>query len=466
MDPNTYYLRTFGCQMNDHDSEHIAGLLEGMGLRRRARPDEAEVLVFNTCSIREKADRRLAAHLREAGHLKEDGPRLIVVAGCLAQSRKEGLVEDFPFVDVLVGPQSLHELPRLISERRATGRWTGAFHDETTHFSAELPRADIAGPTAWVQIMAGCSNYCTYCIVPYVRGPEASRPPLEIVREIEGLVTAGLREVTLLGQNVNAYGLEPGFSYGVTFPDLLELICEVEGIQRVRFLTSHPKDFSDRLIEVIAAPNQVCEQVHLPVQSGSDRVLAAMGRHYDRRTYLDLVARLRAAVPEVSLTTDIIVGFPGETEAEFEDTLSLVEEIRFDGAFTFIFSPRPGTAAARLPDRVPRDVAEQRLQRLVDLVQRVARERNQAWVGRTVEVLVERPSRQSPGEVMGRTRGYKPVNFVSKAPPGALVQVELLDATSTSFKGREIAGAGALGPAVSCPTPAGRRLEAAAQGRG
>jgi tRNA-2-methylthio-N6-dimethylallyladenosine synthase len=439
MVPGTYYLRTFGCQMNDHDAERIAGMLEEAGLSPRDSPEEAELLVFNTCSIREKADRRLASHLQEAARFKRRDPeRLIVVAGCLAQSRKEAFVKDFPFVDVLVGPQSLHELPRLIEERKRKGQWVGAFQEETTRWSADLPRTRISGPTAWVQIMAGCSNYCTYCIVPHVRGPEASRPAADVVAEVARLVEAGVKEVTLLGQNVNAYGLEAGFADQVDFPLLLERVCEVKGLERVRFLTSHPKDFSDRLIKVVAAANQVCEHIHLPVQSGNDRVLAAMARGYTRRTYLDLVRRLRAAVPDLSLTTDLIVGFPGETEAEFEDTLSLVDECQFDGAFTFVYSPRPGTAAAALPGRVPPAVTERRMRRLVDLVQSVSRKRNQALLGRTVEVMVERPSRHSAGEVMGRTRGHKPVNFQSDAAPGTLVWVELTEATSTSFRGREV----------------------------
>lgn len=439
MQSGTYYLRSFGCQMNDHDAERIAGMLEEAGLSRREAPEEAEVLAYNTCSIREKADTRLAGHLGDAARLKRERPeRLVVVAGCLAQSRREAFLEDFPFVDVLVGPQSLHELPALLEERRRTDRWAGAFQERTTRWSAQLPRARVAGPRAWVQIVAGCSNYCTYCIVPHVRGPEASRPANEISAEIEDLAAQGVREVTLLGQNVNAYGLELSFSGEERFADLLEMACAVEGIERVRFMTSHPKDFSDRLVEVIAAPNQVCEHVHLPVQSGSDRILEAMARRYDRRGYLELVELLRGVVPGLILTTDLIVGFPGETEADFEDTLSLVKSCRFDGAFTFVYSPRPGTAAARLPGRVPAAVAEERMARLVDLVQRLGREPNEAQIGRTVEVMVERASRHSPGEVMGRTRGHKPVNFRSDAAPGSLVMVELTEATSTSFRGREV----------------------------
>jgi tRNA-2-methylthio-N6-dimethylallyladenosine synthase len=436
--PQTYYLRSFGCQMNEHDSERIAGLLEEMGLDRVPSPEQADLLVYNTCSIREKADTRLAGHLGTATRLKKERPsRLVAVAGCLAQSRRREFLDEFPCVDVLVGPQSLHELPALLEERLNGGVAVGAFAESTTRWSADLPRTRVDGPAAWVQIVAGCSNYCTYCIVPSVRGPEASRPATDVIAEMERLVAAGAREVTLLGQNVNAYGKEPGFTGVEDFAGLLRRACDVPGLERIRFMTSHPKDMSDALVEVIAAPNQVCEHVHLPVQSGSDRMLAAMNRRYDRRGYLGLVSRLRRAVPDVALTTDLIVGFPGETEDDFLETLSLVEECRFDGAFTFVYSPRRGTAAAALAGRLPAGVAEERMARLVDVVQRLGRERNQAMVGRTVEVMVERASRHAAGEVMGRTRGHKPVNFASTGAPGELIRVVLVEATSTSLRGRQ-----------------------------
>jgi tRNA-2-methylthio-N6-dimethylallyladenosine synthase len=290
-----------------------------------------------------------------------------------------------------------------------------------------------------VQITAGCSNYCTYCIVPYVRGPEASRPAEKILAEVAGLVAGGARQITFLGQNVNAYGKEPGFAGQGSFADLLRDACGVRGVERIRFMTSHPKDMSAELIGLLAGENQVCEHLHLPVQSGSDRILAAMRRGYHRGEYLDLVGRLRAAVPGLALTTDLIVGFPGETEADFLDTLSLVEESRFDAAFTFVYSPRRQTEAALLPGRVGAEVAQDRMTRLVDLVQRVGREHNEMMLGTVVEVMVERVSRNSGGEVMGRTRGHKPVNFASTALPGAFAQVQLLEATSTSFRGREVA---------------------------
>jgi tRNA-2-methylthio-N6-dimethylallyladenosine synthase len=438
MQPGTYYLRSFGCQMNDHDSERIAGLLEEMGLSRRESPEEAGLLVYNTCSIREKADTRLAGHLGTADRLKkEDTGRLVVVTGCLAQSRRKEFLSDFPFVDVLVGPQSLHELPSLIERRRSEGAPMGAFQDRTTRWSADLPRSRQAGPSAWIQITAGCSNYCSYCIVPYVRGPEASRPAGEILAEVQSLAAAGVREFTFLGQNVNAYGKEPGFGGRERLVDILERSCAIPGVERVRFMTSHPKDVSEDLISLMSRPNQVCEHLHLPVQSGSDDILAAMRRGYGRSLYLELVRRLRAAVPNLVLTTDLIVGFPGETEADFVDTLSLVEECRFDSAFTFVYSPRRQTKAALLPGRLEAEVAQERMERLVSLVQRLGREQNEAMVGMTVGVMVERVSRQASGEVMGRTRGHKPVNFSSSAEPGSLVNVELLAATSTSFRGRE-----------------------------
>jgi tRNA-2-methylthio-N6-dimethylallyladenosine synthase len=439
MRPRSYYLRSFGCQMNEHDSERIAGLLEEMGLAAAVAPEDADLLVYNTCSIREKADTRLAGHLGTASRLKKEKPsRLVVVAGCLAQSRRAEFFADFPFVDILVGPQSLHELPALVEQRLADGVGVGAYAETTTRWSAELPRVRVSGPCAWAQIVAGCSNYCTYCIVPSVRGPEASRPAADIIAEVESLAGSGVREITLLGQNVNAYGREAGFAGTETFADLLRAACGVGGIERVRFMTSHPKDMSADLIDVIAAPNQVCEHVHLPVQSGSDRILAAMNRRYDRAAYVDLVGRLRRSVPDLTLTTDLIVGFPGETEEDFRQTLSLVQECCFDGAFTFIFSPRRGTAAAALPGRLQAGAAEERMTRLVEVVQRLGRERNQAMTGRTVEVMVERASKHAAGEVMGRTRGHKPVNFASTAAPGDLLLVELLEATSTSFRGREV----------------------------
>ena len=430
--------------MNDHDAERIAGLLEEMGLTRSSAPEIAELLVFNTCSIREKADTRLSGHLGTAARLKKSGvAKTVVVAGCLAQSRGDGFRDDFPFVDVLVGPQNLHELPDLLERHFASGELLGAYQEFTTHFSAELPSARASCPTAWVQIVAGCSNFCSYCIVPYVRGPEASRLAPDILAEISSLSSSGVRQVTLLGQNVNSYGQEEGFAGRETFPALLKAVSAVEGIERVRFMTSHPKDMSTQLIEVMASVPEVCEHLHLPVQSGSDRILKAMKRGYDRKAYVELVKQLRVQVPDITLTTDLIVGFPGESEADFADTLSLLEECAFDGAYTFIYSPRRQTEAANLPHQVPPEVAKERMRILVELVQSLARSRNEALLGQVVEAMVERVSCNGDGqniwEIMGRTRGNKPVHFSSAtARLGDFVLVELQVATSTSFKGREV----------------------------
>jgi tRNA-2-methylthio-N6-dimethylallyladenosine synthase len=438
--PPTFYLRSFGCQMNDHDAERIAGMLAELGMRRVDAPDEAYVLVYNTCSIREKADNRLAGHLGGAKRLKAAEPRrLVVITGCLAQSKREAFLAEHPFVDVLVGPQSLHELPQLLHRRLETGRPSGAFQEATTRWSADLPRARRTGPLAWVQIMTGCTNFCSYCIVPHVRGPEASRPAASVVEEVVGLAAEGVREVTLLGQNVNAYGREPGFEGTGDFAAVLEAAASVPGIERVRFMTSHPKDVSGQLIEAMAGLAPVCEHLHLPVQSGSDRILGLMGRGYTRAHYLDLVARLRAAIPGLALTTDLIVGFPSETEQDFEETMSLVEECGFDGAFTFVYSARPGTKAAGMTERVSHTVAERRMRRLVDRLQFQGTTMNQEVLGSVVEVLVEGVSKHDRGHAMGRTRTHKIVNASAAGappPPGSLVQVRLESCTSTSFRGR------------------------------
>ncbi|GAB4246799.1 MAG: tRNA (N6-isopentenyl adenosine(37)-C2)-methylthiotransferase MiaB [Thermoleophilia bacterium] len=448
--PDTFYLRTFGCQMNEHDSERIAGMLDSMGLRRVVQAQAADVLVYNTCSIREKADTRLLGHLGEARRLKSRGQaKLVVVAGCLAQSRRESFFEEHPYVDVLVGPQSLHELPELILSRIEQSAASlpapapaAALAERTECFSAELPRVRSDGPLAWVQIMTGCTNYCSYCIVPYVRGPEASRPADDILAEIRSLVDQGVREVTLLGQNVNAYGSEEEAPPGPDFAGLLNQVSAVEGLRRIRFMTSHPKDVSPDLIRALAELEPVCEHLHLPVQSGSNRILAAMRRGYTREHYLDLVGALRSAVPEISLTTDLIVGFPGETEEDFKETLDLVEEVGFDAAFTFIYSPRMGTRAAALPGRISPETADERMTRLVETVRRAALARNQALIGRRVEVLVEGPSRNSGDEWAGRTRTFKMVNFAatSTKPPSAgdLVEVEISAGTSASLRGRVV----------------------------
>jgi tRNA-2-methylthio-N6-dimethylallyladenosine synthase len=425
----TFFLRSFGCQMNDHDAERIRALLEDDGLVRVASVDDADVIVYNTCTVRRSADDRLAGHLGEAARVKALDPRrVVVVAGCLPQVEREALFERFPFVDVALGPQHLHELPVAL----ATGEQRGYFDGEGA-LSGELPAHRERPFQAWLQVMSGCTNACSYCIVPAARGPERSRLPAAIVCEARSLAADGVLEITLLGQNVNAYGNDlPGRP---SFAGLLRGLDAVDGLRRLRFTTSHPRDLSDELVEAIAALPSVCEHVHLPAQSGSDRVLAAMGRGYTMEWYLGRVAALRRAVADIALTTDLMVGFPGETDDDFRDTLRLVEAAGFDAAFTFIYSPRPGTAAAMLPDPVPPELAHERIEQLVAATQAQSRGRRAAAVGTTVEVLVEGASRHG-ALVRGRTRQNVTVNFSGAAAPGDIVPVYVTDSTSTTLRGR------------------------------
>jgi tRNA-2-methylthio-N6-dimethylallyladenosine synthase len=429
----TYFLRSFGCQMNDHDAERIRGLLEERGLVRVAAVDDADVIVYNTCTVRHSANDRFAGHLGEAARVKALDPgRLVVVAGCLPQVEREGFFERFPFVDVALGPQHLRELPGALAARGQHG-----YFDGEGSLSGVLPAHRERRFQAWVQVMSGCTNFCTYCVVPYARGPERSRPAADIVGEVRALVKDSVVEVTLLGQNVNAYGADLGGDGDrPVFAGLLRRIDAIAGMRRVRFTTSHPKDLSDELIGAMAELPSVCEHLHLPAQSGSDRILAAMGRGYTMEWYLGRVGALRNAVPDIAITTDLMVGFPGETEADFEATVRLVEGAAFDAAFTFVFSPRPGTRAASLPDPVPYPVARARIERLVAVTQAQSRRLRAAAVGDTLEVLVEGESRHG-ALLRGRTRQNVTVNFEGTAAPGALVPVQVTGSTSTTYRGVE-----------------------------
>jgi tRNA-2-methylthio-N6-dimethylallyladenosine synthase len=429
-----YHVTTFGCQMNAHDSERIKGMLESLGLGEATSADEADVLVFNTCTIREKPDTRLSAHLGNAGARKRDRPDLVVaVGGCYAEAQRERLFDLYPFVDVAFGPGSIpHFGDWLEAGGRARSRGRFGTHE---HFAASLPMHRERRFQAWVQVSMGCNSRCAYCIVPAVRGREQSRPLDEILAEVRHLARDGVREITLLGQNVNSWGrdLAPDQS---DFGDLLRACNDVGGIARIRFTSPHPKDFRDPVIAAISECESVCEHVHLPAQSGSSKVLKAMRRTYDRSRYLQLVDRLRAAVPDLAIGTDLIVGFPGETEQDFQDTLTLVEEVGYDSAYTFIFSPRSGTEAASLPDQIADDLKHARLEELVTRVQEVAQARNAARIGRFEEVLVEGPSRTNAELVCGRTRRNTMVNFPGRASAGALVHVLIERATSTSLSGQ------------------------------
>ncbi|CAN5773861.1 tRNA (N6-isopentenyl adenosine(37)-C2)-methylthiotransferase MiaB [soil metagenome] len=430
----TYHLTSFGCQMNEHDSERMKGMLESLGLSEAPARSQADVILFNTCSIRESADNRFLGHLGEAKRLKaEDPARVVGVGGCWSQSLKERVFEQFPFVDVAFGPGQIPKLAEFLTSESLTAQ--GYFEFEG--FSGHLPMKREREFQGWVQISVGCNCVCAYCIVPSTRGREVSRAPTDVVGEIERLAADGVREVTLLGQNVNSYGRDLRGDQRASFAELLAMVDSVEGIDRVRYTSPHPKDMREDVIRAHAELAALCEHIHLPLQSGSSRVLKAMRRTYDRGRYLDRVAMIREHVPDCALTTDVIVGFPGETEGDFEETLEVVEQVGYDSAFTFVFSPRRGTDAAEHADQVPHAVKRERMERLVDLVQRKATERSQRFVGRTMEVLVEGPSRTDPSRLRGRTRHNKTVNFTGAAQAGELADVEITSATSTTLAGEE-----------------------------
>jgi tRNA-2-methylthio-N6-dimethylallyladenosine synthase len=429
-----YHVTTFGCQMNEHDSERMKGMLDSLGYCEARAREEADLILFNTCSIREKADSRFVAHLGEAKRVKSERPGVIVgVGGCWAQSVKEEVFARFPFVDVAFGPGQVHKLAEFLVSDALTAQGYFEFEGFTGHLPAKRAR-DHHG---WVQISVGCNCVCSYCIVPSTRGREVSRPAGELVAEVERLAAEGVREVTLLGQNVNSYGRDLAREERVSFAELLALIDAIDGIDRIRYTSPHPKDMREDVIRAHAELPALCEHIHLPLQSGSSRVLKRMRRTYTRERYLDRVAMIREHVPDCALTTDIIVGFPGESDADFEQTLELVEEVGYDGAFTFIYSPRRETEAAELPDQVPHAVKVERMQRLVEVVQRRAQERAGRFIGRTLEVLIEGPSRTDPSRLRGRSRHNKVVNFTGLGAPGELVEVEILHATSQTLSGQE-----------------------------
>jgi tRNA-2-methylthio-N6-dimethylallyladenosine synthase len=427
-----YHLTTFGCQMNAHDSERIKGMLESLGYDEADGRADADLILFNTCSIREAADSRFVAHLGEAKRLKREDPeRVIGVGGCWAQSVKEEVFARFPFVDVAFGPGQVHKLAEFLASDSITAQGFFEFEGFTGHLPAKRAR-EFQG---WVQVSVGCNSVCSYCIVPSTRGREVSRPAGELVTEVAGLAADGVCEVTLLGQNVNSYGRDLPRDSRSTFAELLRQIDTVPGIERIRYTSPHPKDMREDVIRAHGELRALCEHIHLPLQSGSSAVLKRMRRTYSRERYLDRVALIREHVPDCALTTDIIVGFPGETEADFEQTLEVAEEVGYDGAFTFIYSPRRDTEAAGMADQIPHELKVERLERLVEVIQRRALERAQRFVGRTVEVLVEGPSRTDPTRVRGRSRHNKVVNFDGIASPGSLVDVQITSATSQTLSG-------------------------------
>ena len=437
--PKKVFIRTFGCQMNEYDSDKMADVLHAAeGYEKTERAEDADLIVFNTCSVREKAQEKVFNDLGRVRALKAARPGVMIgVGGCVASQEGEAIVKRAPYVDVVFGPQTLHRLPALLAERRASGKAQVDISFPEIEKFDHLPPARVDGTAAFVSVMEGCSKYCSFCVVPYTRGEEVSRPLADVLREVRELAAQGVVEVTLLGQNVNAYvgALEDGEQ--ADFALLLAQVVRVPGIERVRYTTSHPLEFSQRLIDAYAKLPQLVSQVHLPVQSGSDRVLAAMKRGYTAMEYKSIVRRLRVARPQISISSDFIVGFPGETDEDFERTMELVEAVRFDGAFSFIYSARPGTPAASLKDETPAEVKLARLQRLQKRLQELSEEYSAAMVGTRQRVRVEGPARKDPGELAGRTENNRVVNFAGPASLlGRYVDVQITAAFPHSLRGR------------------------------
>ena len=411
------YLRSFGCQMNDYDSGRIADLLEErMGLEKTESLDEADVVILNTCSIREKAQEKVFSDLGRIREAKKCRPgMMIAVGGCVASQEGKKILDRAPWVDVVFGPQTLHRIPELLAEREKTGRaQVDVSFPEIEKFDS-LPAPHASGAAAFVSIMEGCSKYCTYCVVPYTRGEEISRPLVDVLVEVAQLADQGVKDVTLLGQNVNAYRGRTPAGDEADFALLLEYVSEIEGIERIRYTTSHPREFTQRLIDAYKKLPKLVSHVHLPVQSGSDRILAAMKRGYTALEYKSIIRRLKAARPGIAIATDIIVGFPGETEDDFERTMDLIEDVGFDASFSFVYSPRPGTPAARLPDDTPYSVKLARLQRLQKRIDENASEISRGMLGKIERVLVLGPARRGEGELMARTDNNRIVNFPGPA---------------------------------------------------
>jgi tRNA-2-methylthio-N6-dimethylallyladenosine synthase len=439
--PRRYLIRTFGCQMNEHDSERLAGLMHDQGMVAADGLDDADVVVLNTCCIRENADQRLYGHLGHLKTLKEQRPELqIAVGGCLAQKDRELILERARHVDVVFGTHNLASAPALLARSRHEGPLVEILEEHEEYPSA-LPARRASAHSAWVTIQIGCDNTCAFCIVPAVRGREVSRRMGDIVREVEELARDGVAEITLLGQNVNSYGRDLGAGqYAPQFADLLRALDAVDGIERIRYTSPHPKDLRADTIAAMAECGSVCEHLHLPLQSGSDRVLACMHRGYTARRYLERLEAARAAVPDLAVTTDIIVGFPGETDDDFERTLEVVETARYDSAYTFVFSPRPGTAAATMVDAfVPADVCADRMNRLVTAVEHHALDHHRARVGRVEEIIVEGCSKNDPSMLSGRTRQNKLLHVAADATAGDVVRATVTHAAPHWLRG-EFAG--------------------------
>src|SRR3990170_2949560 len=429
----SFYQITFGCQMNKHDSQRLAGLLVEKGYKAAPHLDGASIIIFNTCCVRGSAEQRLYGRVASLKSLKRENPGLIIaVGGCLAQNEGRKLIENYPHIDVVFGTQNLPRLPELIEKAAKDSASVCELSDEPQIMTTELPLLRKSSFQAWVGITQGCDNFCSYCIVPSVRGREVSRYPAEIREEVEKLAGEGVKEVTLLGQNVNSYGR----GLNASFAGLLEELSEIPGIERIRFTTSHPRDLSSDIIETVASAERICEHFHLPLQAGSDRILRLMNRGYDQGAYLGLIRRIREKIPSASITTDIMVGFPSETEDDFEETLKVVDAARFDQAFTFIFSPRIGTKAYHMDNQVSDAVKSERFQRLVKAQEEISLQKNNLLLGRAEEVLAEGKSRKDPSILSGRTRTNKVVNFPGEESLlGKMITVTIKKVHNHSFSG-------------------------------
>lgn len=426
--PPKYHLMVYGCQMNEADSEVLAGMLEREGYVRASSLEEADLVLMITCAVREHAEQRIYGKLGELARLKRRKPHLILgIAGCMPQQERVAhkLRQRFPEIDLIFGTHNLHEFPELLERARESQKTVLDIWPEPGEVVENLPHRRTSSFKAWVNVTFGCNNFCSYCIVPYVRGRERSRRPEDIMQEVKDLVQQGYKEITLLGQNVNSYGRDLDLNYD--FADLVTDIDRNTGIFRLRFMTSHPRDMSDKLIEAIAAGRSICEHIHLPLQAGSNEVLRRMNRGYTREQYLALVERIKTAIPDCSITTDLIVGFPGETEEDFQQTLAVVRQVEYDSAFTFAYSPREGTPAARLAGQVPEEIKKDRLYRLIEVVNEVALKRNKALEGSVKEILVEGPSKKEPQVLSGRTRTNKLVHFRGNCRPGDVIQVRITE---------------------------------------
>ena len=432
------YIKTYGCQMNEYDSDKMADVMRVCeGMQQTDKPEEADIILFNTCSIREKAEEKVFSDLGRARALKQLNPNLLIgVGGCVGSQEGETIIKRAPYVDLVFGPQTLHRLPQLIAARRASGvSQVDISFPEVEKFD-HLPAAQTSHGTAFVSIMEGCSKYCTFCVVPYTRGEEISRPFADVIREVESLTAQGVGEITLLGQNVNAYQGQTDDGDTVDFAFLLQAVAALPGVQRLRYSTSHPREMSQRLIDLYATTPKLANHLHLPVQSGSDRILAAMKRGYTALEYKSIVRKLRAVRPDISITSDFIIGFPGETDADFEATMKLVEDVGFDASFSFLFSARPGTPAAEMADNTPAEIKMVRLHRLQTRIHELEQQVSAAMSGSVQRVLVENISRKNAQELAGRTENNRVVNFAgSPGMLGRYVDVRILPGTQHTLRG-------------------------------